>query len=673
MDLCSAVTVDKLNKTNFRIWKQDITTILASKGLSEYILSDKVEVVDNQIISDKIKKENATALQYIQGLISADLRYLTDGITSAYLAWQAVLKKFQAQNPVTASRLRNQILKVSFDDPSKIEESIDKVTELVRELKLVQSTFNDQDEVGLYMQVLQSKYSSFVTIVESMMVERGTVNLHHFREMLINHAARLQHSTSTQKVHTIQHNSQRNSHGQGHQNGRARRQIINERKCDFHPHSNSHWTFECRSQQQGDTYGPAGPQRIPQSGQGHINPTPYVQQPTTQRRLPPQTHATASNRFFAAPTANGQQSSGQRTHSLGIMELRNMSLAPLPLSPGHRLHKRTPHVAIPRIERVRPCANPLRTASTAPSNCDRDRPSPTIAISRADVPSTNCKANITRPAGTNRTHLQRTAAVTKGPIERDDFVFTNLPMLSGYEETQQPQSTGHSTRTTAPAALLADEESKPAVDLSTVPDQVASPPIVTSPKQKVTKAITAEPKALPTAHLAPIDDHDKSKSRSKSNTTRATNSKALFQLPQLNSKSLCTLLFVAAIYILATSSYTEPQGLHTSMLAVPIPGSLINAGDTPHNWLSQPLGVTATAPDRAPVEAINEDITRDTNTHTLTGLDLIRMLARLYLANHSHVLSHTQLATEFQKLLLDPPQETGVYCKLRTHSTAFLC
>ena len=307
MDLCSAITVDKLTQSNFRIWKQDVSTILASKGLTDFILTDKL----GPNASEKVKKDNATALQYIQGLISADLRYLTDGITSAYLAWQAVLAKFQTQNPVTASRIRNQILKVSFDDPSKVKESIKQVTDLVRELKLAENNFTDKDEIGLYMQILQSKYSGFVTIVETLMVQQGNIDLHQFREMLINHAARLQNDRSQQQVHVLRH-TRRRGRGRG-----GRGNYANDRKCDYHPQSNTHWTFECRnpcrgrgSQRNNQTRQNANggqPQQQQQSQQQQSQQQTTQQQSQTQQRTDQRSNAHYRGRFFNAPTASNEQ------------------------------------------------------------------------------------------------------------------------------------------------------------------------------------------------------------------------------------------------------------------------------------------------------------------------------------------------------------------------------
>lgn len=207
--------IPKLNGLNYDEWKVDVEAELISAGLSKHIKPNfkptktvKQDAKDVEVPDEDLQRKDAIARQLITGSVDTNQRHIFKGLMEAWKVWEAIKNHYVKPSEILAGDLRERLRCVSFDDPSKIEQSIKQFDDLVAELRIAEPTFTERSHISLMLQTLPFPYQALKRQAHSDELKGVHFSLLAFKTMLRSTAADIEREQrKNQNIHKISHHN----------------------------------------------------------------------------------------------------------------------------------------------------------------------------------------------------------------------------------------------------------------------------------------------------------------------------------------------------------------------------------------------------------------------------------------------------------------------------------
>ncbi|KAF4529706.1 hypothetical protein B566_EDAN017954 [Ephemera danica] len=229
--------------SNYPTWKFGTMMQLIKEDLWELIDSEDLNLNDA-----KIKKRDQRALASIRLGLTPQLFVLVADCVTAKEAWDKLEKNFQSAGVIQKVTLRRELLRTRFEDFKCMEDYLNRMYSLARELQTVQAPVPDED---LAIMILANLPSSYDTLIITMKNSRNELNLDEVRCKLIQEEARRNLNDSENNENSalkVTSSKKRdfstykcyNCNEYGHIARYCRKRRRGERRAHFHVHAMVH-------------------------------------------------------------------------------------------------------------------------------------------------------------------------------------------------------------------------------------------------------------------------------------------------------------------------------------------------------------------------------------------------------------------------------------------------
>ena len=154
-------SIDKLDATNFHTWQAKMKAILIAK--------EQWNVIEEQASDDPTdawKKTDQKALATIFLLVNdSELTHIVDCET-AIDAWRRLSEVFEAKGIMRRVLLKRNLLSIRLEETGSIQEYINQVTKIVRQLKEIGAPVSDEDVALTLLIGLPESYDHLITSLE---------------------------------------------------------------------------------------------------------------------------------------------------------------------------------------------------------------------------------------------------------------------------------------------------------------------------------------------------------------------------------------------------------------------------------------------------------------------------------------------------------------------------
>ena len=181
-------SIDKLDALNYHTWRAKTKAILIAK--EQWIVIDD-EATENP--SDAWKKTDQKALSTIFLLVNdSELTHIEDCETAA-AAWKRLGEVFEAKGIMRRVLLKRNLLSVRLEDTSSMQEYINDVIKITRQLKEIGAPVSDED---IALTLLIGLPDSFDHLITSLEVQEKELTTQYVQGILLQHEARRKKVTS---------------------------------------------------------------------------------------------------------------------------------------------------------------------------------------------------------------------------------------------------------------------------------------------------------------------------------------------------------------------------------------------------------------------------------------------------------------------------------------------
>ena len=189
--------IDKLNSSNWPIWKMQLNNYLVARKLWSLCSGDIAVPVQADGETGPIfaarqeayDVKNARVMSILGQTISTQFLYLiaAHDITTPRQAWTALLGHFERPSLSNKMALKCQLFGFKMVSGQSMDDHIKGLNDLVERLAALNAPVDEQDQVALLLRSLPPTFGTLVTAY----IAKGEIRMGELREALINHECRL--------------------------------------------------------------------------------------------------------------------------------------------------------------------------------------------------------------------------------------------------------------------------------------------------------------------------------------------------------------------------------------------------------------------------------------------------------------------------------------------------
>jgi hypothetical protein len=180
-------SIDKLDASNYHTWWTKMRAILIAKDQWHVVDDGGGDEGEETRRTDAWKKSDQKALSSIYLMVNdSELTHIEECTTAAD-AWRKLNEVFEAKGIMRRVLLKRNLLSVRYEDNGSIQEYVNEINKIARQLKDIGAAVSDED---VALTLLIGLPSSFDHLITSLEVQDKTLTTHYVQGILLQHEAR---------------------------------------------------------------------------------------------------------------------------------------------------------------------------------------------------------------------------------------------------------------------------------------------------------------------------------------------------------------------------------------------------------------------------------------------------------------------------------------------------
>ena len=179
------VRIEKLNDSNFYVWKQKIQLLLALRDVDQYITDTECPEEDQSDDHKKwIRGDNKARTLIGLSLSDEHLEHVREATTAKEM-WDAILNVFERHTLLNKLAARRDFYTVKMNNEEKVLAYINRVKQLAARLKSMSVIIDDKEMAMAVLNGLPSRFESLIVALDALGNEEKTFGLDYVKSRLL--------------------------------------------------------------------------------------------------------------------------------------------------------------------------------------------------------------------------------------------------------------------------------------------------------------------------------------------------------------------------------------------------------------------------------------------------------------------------------------------------------